>query len=346
MSERGENYANPEERQKFQELTLDSSEERELKQVFSIFYKLSDPDQDMKDEEMDFYVDDIERSKGLLQKAYCDPVHAFGVLHILQRMVEHGYKGAPKAMVRLKNLALEIMTESALQTERYLTDRIFNRYDWFKSLYVLGEKGNETQKQHAHDILARNLDKVIEEFGKRKAIYPYGQILETLLFNGKDHEQQLALHSIIEFLQKNPSSEFFPYFVSALFKHGQEESERTGIEYLERFLTKYGLPFAEFYEAWKKSHPSFREAVMQNMCGIRDLEKEQVGVCKFLFKEFGIADFGRYPVKMLIRQYQEFENLQNPYGVIIFPRDDWNGAFYNDRPAFQSLYEKLKVSLA
>lgn len=70
-------------------------------------------------------------------------------------------------------------------------------------------------------------------------------------------------------------------------------------------------------------------------------EQQRPGIAKFLFKEFAIRCFGRYSPDLLIKQFDGFEE-QKPYGVILYPREDHSGAFYEDRKAFDDLLSQLK----
>lgn len=71
------------------------------------------------------------------------------------------------------------------------------------------------------------------------------------------------------------------------------------------------------------------------------LERHETGVAKTLLNEFGIRDFGRYPIEMLRAQYDERDNRDLPYGIIMYPFSDWNGAFTYDAHIFRSLLEQL-----
>lgn len=133
------------------------------------------------------------------------------------------------------------------------------------------------------------------------------------------------------------------------------EYKKYGIPPIKRFLDRHNLPFGEIYKAWESSFTAghvkkmddpdtsepFNDTVYSNIKTIQQLEKSYPGVCRFLWDEFHIADFGRYPKEVLLKQRENFHDLRNPYGLVVFPRDDWNGAFYADKMALERMFEQL-----
>ncbi|MBI2035577.1 MAG: hypothetical protein HYT12_02745 [Candidatus Liptonbacteria bacterium] len=82
--------------------------------------------------------------------------------------------------------------------------------------------------------------------------------------------------------------------------------------------------------------------LLANLWAIRSIEKSSPGAARALQKEFGIKDFGRYPEEMLLSQYEERDDIEKPYGIILYPQDDNTGAFYGGRRVFANLYSALK----
>ncbi|MCR4325141.1 MAG: hypothetical protein NUV69_05675 [Candidatus Curtissbacteria bacterium] len=119
-------------------------------------------------------------------------------------------------------------------------------------------------------------------------------------------------------------------------------------EALPSFLERIGLPPEATVEAWKLSSKEWSDQstisfdpVLDNLRSIGDLEYEIPGICSYLSSNFGIYDFGRYPEQMLIKQFKEADNKNLPYGVVLFPRSDWNGSFNNKWQALRGLFESL-----
>jgi hypothetical protein len=112
---------------------------------------------------------------------------------------------------------------------------------------------------------------------------------------------------------------------------------------IEDRLHNLGLKGKDLISAWKVSTDldDLAEVMHKNLSTIFALEKSQAGSVKVLCEQFGIKDFARYPLDLLLRQYDERNNTSKPYGVIMYPRFDHGGAFYQDRAAFESLLKQL-----
>ncbi len=98
-------------------------------------------------------------------------------------------------------------------------------------------------------------------------------------------------------------------------------------------------------KAWLKKDEQgndvFRESYSSNLWGIRNLEAIRPGSAAVLSKEFGIANFGRYDKKMLLRQL-EMKDKDVRYGIVVYPEADWNGAFSENRTQLAQASEQLR----
>lgn len=97
-------------------------------------------------------------------------------------------------------------------------------------------------------------------------------------------------------------------------------------------------------QAWVESTDlaQIGSKVEQNLEVMYDLEKKEPGSVKFLHDRFGINCFGRYPAEILAAQYSQRNDRTSPYGLISFPRGDWNGAFYYNGRHIGDLYNQLQ----
>ena len=111
-----------------------------------------------------------------------------------------------------------------------------------------------------------------------------------------------------------------------------------------------GIDGIAMINAWVESCSpgQLADTVKKNIKAIETLEVEEEGLTKVLNEEYGINDFGRYPSEILINQFKDFiEEQANPsalkseYGLIVNPRFDKSGAFYQDVELFGSLNEQL-----
>lgn len=78
-----------------------------------------------------------------------------------------------------------------------------------------------------------------------------------------------------------------------------------------------------------------------NLAAILVLEKKNPGITKDLMDSFGILDFGRYALRVLTSQEIEKEETDLPYGIVIYPRSDYNGAFYDVSGYLSHIYEEF-----
>ncbi len=126
--------------------------------------------------------------------------------------------------------------------------------------------------------------------------------------------------------------------------------------FLHDVLRTYGISPNDFYHAWGRSIRNqpvevFRRITRSNLETMRDVEYTTrrdisfpFGAVNYLNKNFGIYDFSRYPTPMLTKQFEaEFtDEVARPYGLVINPRDDHNGAFYENFFAYRNLFDELQ----
>lgn len=79
-----------------------------------------------------------------------------------------------------------------------------------------------------------------------------------------------------------------------------------------------------------------------NLRSAIDLETERPGVAKTLNEKFGIANFARYDKQMLLRQAEKID-ADVPYGIVVYPESDHNGAFYQDLTTLAEMALKLRM---
>ena len=78
-----------------------------------------------------------------------------------------------------------------------------------------------------------------------------------------------------------------------------------------------------------------------NLRVMRNIEAEQPGGIKILNESYGICEFNRYPKEMLVDQIK-YHGQDVPYGVVLFPAEDYNDAFDQDKAVLQQLYDGTK----
>lgn len=82
--------------------------------------------------------------------------------------------------------------------------------------------------------------------------------------------------------------------------------------------------------------------LMNNLRKMTELDRMWPGSPKALYERYGILCFSRYPIEVLEDQYQRRNEKDTPYGVVLFPHADHNGAFYTDENVLLSLKFDLR----
>ena len=112
---------------------------------------------------------------------------------------------------------------------------------------------------------------------------------------------------------------------------------------LNKKLAATGLDIQDLRTWWARGHQGDPiEFIKNNIEAIEKLEVSKPGITKFLNTQYGVRDFSRYPQEVLIRIYEQREEKTVPYGLIIFPKDDWNGAFNHKQKIFKDLAQQLQ----
>lgn len=114
---------------------------------------------------------------------------------------------------------------------------------------------------------------------------------------------------------------------------------------LREIIEKYGLDYEKMHDAWwSHQHSSgFPEpSIFKNIVHIHEIEAKKMGAARLLFKEYGIRNFERYPTRLLVAQAEAHKDDTKPYGIILNPENDWNGAFSNDYQTWGHLHLQLE----
>src|SRR3989344_5329498 len=152
----------------------------------------------------------------------------------------------------------------------------------------------------------------------------------------------VPLHTWVEEL-------FSPKTPPAANDMSMRRAERTK-GFFRDILEKTGRPWREVLESWWRGGKRSAEQtggrsatmdVLDNISLILEMESVEPGSVKTLSEQYGILEFGRYPLPLLRQQYKE-RNASTPYGLIIFPRDDHNSGFQQVTNVLNSFHKELK----
>lgn len=137
------------------------------------------------------------------------------------------------------------------------------------------------------------------------------------------HDEVRAVDALIEIIGENFSQEN-PLFTA--------------------ICNRYNLPTNIIARDWEKNYDSsasskklINEEIKKRKSFLRrcfysllylgeDIAQEAPSI---LYQEFGITNFGRYPRGMLEKQYKDRNKRDHSYGIMVYPKDDHNGAFDN-----------------
>lgn len=169
----------------------------------------------------------------------------------------------------------------------------------------------------------------------------YKPSLEEAIRNGNKN-----IEKEINFFEEYFKTDSFEYVLAKAC----EDSLKTDIGKLEREircpycetllkgrLAKRGLDPNKIISAWLRNHtgPNQWPQIWENVLIIHRLEEAQKGATEVLFKEFGIRNFARYSPKTLLEQIKEVKNKEKPYGILLNPVSDHNGAFSDQSKDYQ-----------
>jgi len=102
------------------------------------------------------------------------------------------------------------------------------------------------------------------------------------------------------------------------------------------------VSYERMLEAWKTAGPRFEYSIQKNLNMLLSLEREQPGVATVLYNNFRICNFGRYPEEMLLAQARDINDKNKPYGIIVYPLHDDNGAFFAHKEIFKKMFQQTQ----
>ncbi|GIW59224.1 MAG: hypothetical protein KatS3mg087_0290 [Patescibacteria group bacterium] len=136
-------------------------------------------------------------------------------------------------------------------------------------------------------------------------------------------------------------------FVTKMLKSPDKRIHMVGRIVERELLGEIGLNAHKTVREWQNGWPDKEEAARQgkdiydvdamNLKMIFELEEAEPGICAVLQEEFNISNFARYPKDMLLRQYRERDRTDKKYGIVIYPKSDWNSAFYDAQDGLLTL---------
>lgn len=155
----------------------------------------------------------------------------------------------------------------------------------------------------------------------------YGKILRF----GTDMQKEEMKKSILKEIHKGGVATIARLIT---YPHSHDLIDAAEELYAPIFEQKYGISLHSVRDNW------IDDEVEHNLYQIQTVEKACPGGVKILREQFGIKEFMRYPFEALIDQAKQVE-VDRPYGILIYPRKDDNGAFNSPEPGFNNMLYKF-----
>jgi hypothetical protein len=284
----------------------------------------------------------------------------------IPQALEYGIDIAVDTIPELAYLASKKEWSTEEASAEYMRGAYFEdvvRLDATAVLCELAEKDERLGiKRSAVKALVGVLPALREELNNDDALHSRSASLNAIgviVKRGELQDQMLAVEALLDAARNNRQRDNYPallHSVSKLlwddqFKNASRD-QKTGdlkdhykkvmlraYEELEAGIRQYDLSADKIIAAWLISTgpEDLHNRIHDNISQMMRIERISPGICKFLLDEFGIMDFARYPAELLLRQRAEFDDVTKPYGVIIYPRSDHNGAFYGSAFSLQEL---------
>ena len=101
-------------------------------------------------------------------------------------------------------------------------------------------------------------------------------------------------------------------------------------------LPQHGLEGGQEHSEQHQDNP---ETTSNTLRSLDEFEPEAADVLR---REFDLEEFGRYPIEALRAMYRE-KDSDGDWGLMIYAKDDYNGAFMHQGPA-RELYESVAAT--
>ncbi len=127
--------------------------------------------------------------------------------------------------------------------------------------------------------------------------------------------------------------------LSDIFQRGSrtEIEKKLFFEINKYFKLNYNIEDENFAKSLNYTYGSLERMIAY----MNLIDDDYPNGCALLYKKYNICEFSRYPPHVLLSQLRN-ENEQKPYGLIVFPRSDHNGAFVRMDKPITNIYEETK----
>jgi hypothetical protein len=135
--------------------------------------------------------------------------------------------------------------------------------------------------------------------------------------------------------------------VKALLSSGNKTVRELGREIARYLLSATGIDGKHVYAKTletpiNKDDNDLREYLAEDIDAIFEMEKKFPGSTEWLRLTRGITHLARYPHELLMDQLIYRDDTTSPWGLVVFPSWDHNGAFYEKYFAFSGLRADIR----
>lgn len=214
--------------------------------------------------------------------------------------------------------------------------------------------GSLTQQEEAFDFIEKHIhilleNEAIENWNASPLIM---RTVQTILRFGDPKRTPETFLTLLKLLDKKSDQEIeeVSYFFSRLpfvlandekFHYDNTMAVKTktllGVK-----LANIGIEPVKVLNIWYRYEKTMEDEVLKNLQNVLKLEAKHPGSIKNLRESYGITHFGRYPSELLEDMIENENEKTLPYGIILYPADDWNGAFLKNYDIFYKLRDQLK----
>ncbi|MCC6323930.1 hypothetical protein IT400_04030 [Candidatus Nomurabacteria bacterium] len=143
------------------------------------------------------------------------------------------------------------------------------------------------------------------------------------------------LEGVVSGMSESKNADLIP----CIFQRGSltEIEKKLFFEINKYFKDQYNIDDKDFAESLNYTDGSIHQMIaMMNL-----IDDDYPDGCSLLNKKYNICEFSRYPPDILLNQLRN-ENMQEPYGLMVFPRSDHNGAFNRMWGPISNIYEETE----
>lgn len=301
------------------------------------------------------YVNEFWNRKGKIESSLKDDEHFFEIIWRLNHLMReinffhNNYKRFPYDDVLVDGISTiyaHVLPEIDKNVDKIDAKGNFhNRSSCIDAVSYLGYEN----RQKAFDFVKKHKVALFEVAGDEDELFFYNT-LSRLFINVNDRERQPILSELVQYQFEHGKTK---QLLNIIYELMRDVNPLLGHILAGEVIGRYNLNSKEILEAWDKTSqpydlalPPWKNGFLpvayeNNLETIIHLETEKPGATKYLMENFGIKCFGRYPTELLLKQFKNAQD-QKPYGVILFPVNDHNGAFYGYRNTFTHLLQDLE----